>query len=36
MARFLKRTLPQLRVLSHDEVPGFKTVRVTAVVGGKA
>lgn len=36
MARFLKRTLPQLRVLSHDEVPGFKSVRVTAVVGGKA
>jgi flagellar biosynthesis protein FlhA len=36
MARFLKRALPQLRVLSHDEVPGFKTVRVTAVVGGKA
>jgi len=36
MARFLKRALPQLKVLSHDEVPGFKTVRVTAVVGGKA
>ncbi len=36
MARFLKRTLPQLKVLSHDEVPSFKTVRVTAVVGGRA
>ena len=36
MARFLKRTLPQLKVLSHDEVPGFKSVRVTAVVGGRA
>ena len=36
MARFLKRALPQLRVLSQDEVPGFKTVRVTAVVGGRA
>jgi flagellar biosynthesis protein FlhA len=35
MARFLKRALPQLKVLSQDEVPGFKTVRVTAVVGGK-
>jgi flagellar biosynthesis protein FlhA len=35
MARFLKRTLPQLKVLSQDEVPGFKTVRVTAVVGGR-
>ena len=36
MARFLKRALPQLKVLSQDEVPGFKTVRVTAVVGGRA
>jgi flagellar biosynthesis protein FlhA len=36
MARFLKRTLPQLKVLSQDEVPGFKTVRVTAMVGGRA
>ena len=36
MARFLKRTLPQLKVLSQEEVPGFKTVRVTAVVGGRA
>ncbi len=35
MARFLKRALPQLKVLSHDEVPGFKTVRVTATVGGR-
>ena len=35
MARFLKRALPQLKVLSQDEVPGFKSVRVTAVVGGK-
>ena len=36
MARFLKRALPQLKVLSHDEVPGFKTVRVTATVGGRS
>lgn len=36
LARFLKRTLPQLKVISHDEVPGFKTVRVTATVGGRA
>jgi flagellar biosynthesis protein FlhA len=35
MSRFLKRALPQLKVLSHDEVPGFKTVRVTAIVGGR-
>jgi len=36
MSRFLKRALPQLRVLSQDEIPGFKSVRVTAVVGGRA
>jgi flagellar biosynthesis protein FlhA len=36
LARFLRRALPQLKVISHDEVPGFKAVRVTAVVGGHA
>ena len=34
LARFLKRTVPNLRVISHDEVPDFKTIRVTAMVGG--
>ncbi len=34
MSRFLRRSIPTLRVISHDEVPGFKTVRVTAMVGG--
>ncbi len=36
LARFLKRAVPQLRVISHDEVPDFKTIRVTAMVGGRA
>jgi flagellar biosynthesis protein FlhA len=36
LARFLKRAVPNVRVISHDEVPGFKTVRVTAMVGGRA
>ena len=36
LARFLKRTVPNLRVISHDEVPDFKTIRVTAMVGGTA
>ena len=36
LARFLKRSLPQLRVISQDEVPGFKTVRFTSMVGGRA
>lgn len=36
LARFLKRSLPQLRVISHEEVPNFKSVRVTAMLGGSA
>lgn len=36
LARFLKRAVPQLKVISHEEVPGFKTIRVTSTVGGKA
>jgi flagellar biosynthesis protein FlhA len=36
LARFLKRAVPQLRVISHDEVPDFKTIRVTATIGGRA
>ncbi len=36
LARFLKRSVPSIRVISHDEVPDFKTIRVTAMVGGKA
>ena len=36
LSRFLKRALPQLKVISHDEVPGFKAIRVTSVVGGRA
>ncbi|NNM79831.1 MAG: flagellar biosynthesis protein FlhA [Gallionella sp.] len=35
LARFLKRAVPQLRVISHDEIPDFKTIRVTATVGGR-
>jgi flagellar biosynthesis protein FlhA len=35
LARFLKRAVPQLKVISHDEVPGFKAVRVTSMLGGR-
>lgn len=35
LARFLRRTLPQLKVLSHAEVPETKTIRVTSLVGGQ-
>ncbi|HXU93124.1 MAG TPA: flagellar biosynthesis protein FlhA [Gallionella sp.] len=36
LARFLKRAVPNVRVISHDEVPDFKSIRVTAMVGGRA
>jgi flagellar biosynthesis protein FlhA len=35
LARFLRRTLPQLKVLSHVEVPDSKTIKVTSLVGGQ-
>ena len=34
LARFLRRTMPQLKVLSHAELPDSKTIRVTSLVGG--
>ena len=33
LARFLRRALPQLKVLSHSEIPETKTIRVTSLVG---
>jgi flagellar biosynthesis protein FlhA len=33
MARFLRRALPNLRVLSNAEIPDSKTIRVTNLVG---
>lgn len=36
LARFLRRALPQLKVLSHSELPDSKTIRVTSLVGGPA
>lgn len=36
LSRFLRRALPQLKVISHDEVPGFKAVRVTSMLGSRA
>ncbi len=35
LARFLRRSLPQLKVLSHAELPDSKTIRVTNLVGGQ-
>ncbi|MBC7415965.1 MAG: FHIPEP family type III secretion protein, partial [Herminiimonas sp.] len=33
LARFLRRAIPQLKVLSHAEVPDSKTIKVTSLVG---
>ncbi|MGO4378451.1 flagellar biosynthesis protein FlhA [Pseudoduganella sp. RAF19] len=35
LARFLRRALPQLKVLSHAEIPETKTIRVTSLVGAQ-
>ena len=36
LSRFLRRALPQLKILSHAEVPDSKTIKVTALLGGRA
>ncbi len=34
LSKFLRRAIPHLRVLSHDELPDSKTIRVTSLIGG--
>ena len=36
LAKFLRRVIPNLRVLSHEELPDSKTIRVTNLIGGAA
>ncbi len=36
LARLLRRSLPQLRVLAHGEIPDTRSIRVTSVVGAPA
>jgi flagellar biosynthesis protein FlhA len=36
LSKFLRRAIPQLKVLSHTEVPDTKSIKVTAVLGGRA
>ncbi|NMM08582.1 flagellar biosynthesis protein FlhA [Polaromonas sp.] len=36
LARFLRRSLPQLKVLSHAEIPDTRTIKVTSTIGSKA
>ncbi|WP_394809009.1 flagellar biosynthesis protein FlhA [Nitrosomonas sp.] len=34
LAKFLRRALPQLRVLSHSEIPDSRKIKLTSIVGG--
>ena len=34
LSRFLRRSLPQIRVLSHAEIPESRKLKITSVVGG--
>jgi flagellar biosynthesis protein FlhA len=36
LARLLRRSMPQLRVLAHGEIPDNRSIRVTSVVGAPA
>jgi flagellar biosynthesis protein FlhA len=36
LARFLRRSLPDLKVLSHAEIPDTRTIKMTATIGVKA
>jgi flagellar biosynthesis protein FlhA len=36
LSRFLRRAWPALKVLSNSEVPDSRTIRVTAIIGGRA
>ncbi len=35
LSRFLRRTIPQLKVLAHNEVPETRVIKVTSIIGGK-
>jgi len=35
LARLVRRSVPNLRVLAHSEIPDARTIRVSATVGGK-
>ena len=35
LSRFLRRTIPQLKVLAHNEVPENRIIKMTSIIGGK-
>lgn len=36
LSRFLRRSVPQLKVLAHGEVPENRIIKVTSIIGGRA
>jgi flagellar biosynthesis protein FlhA len=36
LSRFLRRAIPQLKVISHSEIADSRTIKVTSILGGKA
>jgi flagellar biosynthesis protein FlhA len=36
LSRFLRRSIPQLKVLAHAEVPEHRTIKVTSIIGQRA
>ena len=35
LSRFLRRTVPQLKVLAHNEIPENRIIKVTSIIGGR-
>jgi flagellar biosynthesis protein FlhA len=35
LSRFLRRSLPQLKILSHAEIPDSRNIKITATIGGR-
>ncbi len=36
LSRFLRRSIPQLKILAHAEIPDNKAIQVVAVIGGRS
>ncbi|MDR2638133.1 MAG: flagellar biosynthesis protein FlhA [Zoogloeaceae bacterium] len=36
LSRFLRRNIPQLKIIAHSEVPETKLLKVTSIIGGKS
>ncbi|MCB1984886.1 MAG: flagellar biosynthesis protein FlhA [Burkholderiales bacterium] len=36
LSQFLRRAVPELRVLAHSEIPETRKIRITSIIGGKS